>query len=476
VSGRFVRGFVSRAASRRPAYYRDGMRRTILIAVTPCLLLAACGAAHTAAPGAAPSAASSATSSAAPTGGLGSSVTPRAGGPERAAVARARKAHDYDGDGYGDLVIGATGRVQVVHGSARGLEARPRQAVAGGRKGELFGSSVASADFDRDGHADLAIGAPAAGKGAGAVTIVHGSARGLSDRREEPAGPPSARGFGSALAAADFDGDGRADLAVTGEDAVWVTYRITGREGGRVAWKRLTAPDPDLSLIAAGDVTGDGIDDLAVANVRSEQDGRSGTIYAGSPAGLAGTLAWTFDAWGVGALAIGDLDGDGRGELVAGNGYADAEDPGGQLYVHSGRDGSRTVWTRSSPGMPRGAESATGLGGSVAIGDLDGDGYADVATGATGWSGSVFVLYGGRAGLSGRGAQVFDARSTGVAAPQDVQGFGTAVALGDFDGRDRRELAISVRAEPSVVVVSAGRGPVHLLPDQGETGFGRPLH
>src|SRR5690606_8314692 len=94
--------------------------------------------------------------------------------------------------------------------------------------GDGFGRSLTTGDFDDDGYADLAIGVPS-DNGEGAVNIIYGSADGLDaagDQRwtQDSAGVLGIAerfdSFGSSLAAGDLDGDGRDDLAigVPGED------------------------------------------------------------------------------------------------------------------------------------------------------------------------------------------------------------------------------------------------------------------
>jgi hypothetical protein len=99
----------------------------------------------------------------------------------------------------------------------------PVEGVPGASEpGDKFGKTVASADFDRDGYADLAVGQPReAVRGfevAGAVTVVYGSGRGLDTVRSTgitaPSGPGDAAYFGEALVAGDSNADGYPDLAV----------------------------------------------------------------------------------------------------------------------------------------------------------------------------------------------------------------------------------------------------------------------
>jgi hypothetical protein len=143
--------------------------------------------------------------------------------------------HETHGSGAGALVFG--GAVNVIMGSANGLEAtsdKPArlwhqdQTDMGGAVDALdrFGWSLAAADYDNDGYADLAIGIPvddhlldpAGLADIGAVQLMFGTADGLAaagNSLRYHAGQPEAGDyFGGTLFAADFNGDGTSDLAV----------------------------------------------------------------------------------------------------------------------------------------------------------------------------------------------------------------------------------------------------------------------
>ncbi len=137
-------------------------------------------------------------------------------------------AGDVDGDGYGDVVIGAAedsdaraldqaaeGRAYLFRGGPRGLAARPSWTMEGNGSNTRFGSAVAGGDFDGDGYSDVAIGAPGAGAGEGEVRIYAGGPNGPSRRPLWVGGRDGHRFAGDALfAPGDLDGDGKHELLV----------------------------------------------------------------------------------------------------------------------------------------------------------------------------------------------------------------------------------------------------------------------
>lgn len=381
---------------------------------------------------------------------------------------------DFDGDGRRDLALGmpggtvsgvASGFVAVAYGGASGPDTADRQVISqssagipgGSEQGDRFGAALASADFDLDGYADLAV--LAAGENdngpmtAGEVTLVYGSAAGLSSRAVR-----FAQGA-MTLSTGDFDRNGRTDLAV-------------GRGGSLVVYGDLAAGDLTGTIIrtgqgegetatvstAAADFTGDGYADLAIGVVWPPIDGEDDwirlNVYPGSDGGVATTPAFSSTDVRTTSLAAGDVDGDGKADLVAGVPSA----TGGEVRVFRGTASGvapATVIDQDTAGVPGTQEPNDGFASSVAVGDVNGDGRADVAAGApqedigaVADAGAATVLYGGPGGLTGTGAQQFSQNTAGVpgGAEQD-DAFGGAVALADLNGDGKGDLTAGAPGE-----------------------------
>ncbi len=390
---------------------------------------------------------------------------------------------DFDGDGYGDLVFTdgtatvngkyAAGYAAVIRGSSKGPVLDGRQVVAQddlglGKAGEGggFGSRGVTADLDGDGRADFVTQA-----GRSTVFVVWGSPEGLSK---------AARLTGSAPVAGDFDGDGRADLVVTGtEDS---TARVLlgpfSRDGAprRTVSLDLTPSDPEYSVAipsAVGDVTGDGKDDLLVtwAILADESPvARATLVYRGAADGKLVKGPRLKDDKGEdfhGApLRTGDLNRDGFADVVAGLPCEMLGDPmtpaGGSrvTVLYGGPSGTSEKLkpsriTERTPGLPvLGPFSYCTFGYEPAVGDIDGDGYADVTftvqVGTPGdGAGSLVLLRGSARGLTVEGAQSLP---------------GGRAAMLDTNGDRAAELAVAGPGEGEVRVLRGGREGVGRTP------------
>ncbi|MFJ3302294.1 FG-GAP-like repeat-containing protein [Streptomyces sp. NPDC086549] len=430
---------------------------------------------------------------------------------------------DFNGDGYPDLAVGApatkstgtsTGAVSVLYGSSSGLSLTRKQVLDASKETSAspvsgYGSGLQSADLDGDGYADLLSyvrWTPAGGSPTPTVTVNWGGPKGLSSTRTQLLKLPEAA-WTSGFTVGDVDGDKHPDVVTLGE-----AYGAQDGNGGTVLHGPFTragsaagsdrfvyAPEglEAANMIAAGDVNGDGIDDIAIgAHSTEESDSRATALLLGGANGLtrAGWLRDTTNrSIGGEDIAIGDLNKDGYGDIVVGHAFdgmdSDVELPtkGGALgVVYGGPAGLSTtrkpVWiNQDTPGVPGVGEYHDGMGSALSIGDTNGDGYLDVVTGLPGEdfdgitdAGSVLVLRGSANGLTGTGAKSFSQDTAGVpGAAEKADQFGTQTALLDANGDKKDGLVVGDPAENadngSVWVFSATSGGITA---SGSTSFG----
>ncbi|WP_433191025.1 FG-GAP-like repeat-containing protein [Actinoallomurus sp. CA-150999] len=396
---------------------------------------------------------SAAAVAAAVTVGLASAALAAPGRPTvtRSAVSatvKAAKPGDFNGDGYPDLAIGApdatvgkaakAGAVAVAYGSKNGLSTARRQVISQNsagvpgtaEKGDHFGSALAVGDFNGDGYSDLAIGAPGEDigkkKDAGSLTIVFGSKKGLSTK----AVSVDSVG-GDTLTAGDFNKDGRTDFAIAAIDGtkIWVVPGTTSAKPRAVGIS--PGKDGHVHNVASGDVTGDGYADLAVSWYYDDPADEGVTsVFAGSAKGLGKKVGPTIELGETYGVAVGDLNKDGRGDVVIG-----------------GLDGGGY---RVYPGTKNGMDQAHGTSGSeggkpVAVGDVNGDGYADIASGLSPEDGPEDLVATRLGSASGPSSNVRTLTETKAGiTPNQNNWFGFSIALTDVNGDGRAELVTGI--------------------------------
>lgn len=330
-------------------------------------------------------------------------------------------------------------------------------------------------DFNGDGYADLPVGVPfddlgtAGGRisDAGSINVLYGSERGVTARGDQLRSqriPDIAEGaeqgdrFGHAMASVDFDRDGYADLVVA-------------------------APGESIA----------GAQDAGVVHVlygTSEGVGGHGSQLWDKQAAM-GSTPQPWDGFGT-ALTVADWNRDGFADLAIGiprDDVAGVKDAGSVAILYGSSDGltaaGANTWTKDSPGIAgapgyRACPDPTPVdpaaydmeypelfGAALAAGDLDGDGFPDLAVGVPGvtlpnkydypqWdaygAGAVHVLYGSSQGVTAAGDQVWHQERRGVRGEALArhsyddctrgESFGSALTIEDFNGDGHGDLAV----------------------------------
>ncbi|MFF3323467.1 FG-GAP and VCBS repeat-containing protein [Streptomyces sp. NPDC002889] len=434
-----------------------------------------------------------------------------------AVAAPAKPADDFNGDGYRDFVMlggshGKDGRVTVVYGTSTGPGTRVQTihqdspGIPGAvEEGDAWGFAATSADLDRDGYADLVVASPDEKVGdiamRGGLTVVWGSAKGLGSGTVfhspvAPEYPGSGDSFGLDVVAGDFDGDGDQDLTAVSQSRAGVVM-LKGpftRTGGHGGWQSLGGDHTYLnaSQLVAGRVTPDAATDLYIIGDdlgNDDQDLRAFFHRGGGDfARVAGQVRVPDDSghqMGGGPItAIGDFDKDGHGDLAIGRGYEQPDGERGYVTVHyGGATGPNTArkpvkFTQDTAGVPGASENEDHFGAAVAAGDVNGDGYADLAIGAPGedlagkrQAGMVTVLFGRAGGLSGTGAKAYDQNSSGITgAVENDDYFGQNLKLTDHTRDGRADLMVDTNEQ----LDNTRWGLVHMLKGSasGTTGTG----
>lgn len=310
---------------------------------------------------------------------------------------------DVDGDGRAELAAGApgldsdAGAVYLFAGSDGDT---PADAVTTflGEPGDEAGTSITDAgSLLGDGTRSIAVGGTGIGDAGGAYVIAYssGGTVNLADAAARLVADVAGAQTGENLSdAGDVDGDGIHDLLIGGADGdAGAAYLLYGPLAGDVlladADARFLGEDGEgtgQGLVGPGDIDGDGLDDVAVGSPANETVGRI-HVVTGAPRGDVDLdTAWAevvgselYGKLGAVLSTSGDIDGDGRPDLWISDPY------GTGLYgaVWLATELDRGTWSidevASVLRAPTPPITLTQVGGTVATGDLDGDGSPEVA-------------------------------------------------------------------------------------------------
>lgn len=344
---------------------------------------------------------------------------------------------DLNGDGYSDIIAGSIqwtgdiseqGKVSLWYGGPDGPGDSPDWEYFGDQELALMGSSVAmEADLNQDGFNDLFVSAKMYDNpedNEGKIWLFWGSADG-------PVGPvwswePDQEAVIAGFPvnyAGDVNGDGYPDVIIAGtnyaetwtkQGAAWVFHGGPDVPGDTPDWVAYGENKKDVFghwVDGAGDVNGDGYDDVIIAALGFERSldlasEGAAYVYLGSADGLQTAYAWRDEGnqsgaqYGYCVSGAGDVNGDGYDEIIVGSKYwSDPEFKEGNTVVYWGSpNGPEPDYCWFSEG---GQDSAY-LGRHVDGGaDFNGDGYDDFLTGAYRYTnildqdGIVYAIYGG---------------------------------------------------------------------------------
>lgn len=348
---------------------------------------------------------------------------------------------DINGDGLGDVVIGANfydgevmncGAIFVFYGSTSGLSLTANWTIESDQANAYFGWSVSAAgDVNGDGYSDVIVGSPFYQNGQteeGRAFVYHGSSGGLSTVANWTAESDQAGAyFGVCVSTTgDVNGDGYSDVIIgadrfdNGQIDEGKVYLYLGTSSGLEStcrWSKESNQEGahfGQCVSTAGDVNGDGYSDIIVGAYSYDNDqtneGRA-FVYHGSASGLSIIATWTAEGdqayayFGQSVFTAGDVNGDGYSDIIVGAyGYDNGQTDEGKVFVYHGSAGGLSTtpdWTAESDQ----ANASFGMSVSSA-GDVNSDGYSDVIVGASGYDngqnseGRAFAFHGSVGGLS----------------------------------------------------------------------------